>query len=435
MTRTPATAFRSILCPVDFSTHSRDALRYAVATAQRFGARVTVMFVNDPLLIAAASRSLAGRHDFIHRTRLELERFVNRVAAGPSSQDDIALVVTTGNPADEILRTARRLRSDLIVMGTEGLNGFQKLFFGSTTEQVLHRVTIPVLAIPPSKGSRPPRKPLMSIGRVIAPLDLAGEWQSDAVRAATVAAAFDAELVLVHVLARIQTPPWLKPTSAAVNRRRVARARAVLERVTTKLPKGSGVVSRVLEGNPADAISELARGSGSLVVMSLRGGAGVWGARRGSIAYQVLSRSSTPVLALPRQRLGGPFLTRLSKAVTAALTERDRIEMAGIDALLSMGSCSQTRTSLTPRSSFPVHAPSGLLELTQPEHRTRDRVQRSQSDIVNRSVENARCRNGAYTTDTCSITDSAMAANSQRFRTGRETRVSSSDRALNRLNS
>ena len=127
------------------------------------------MFVNDPLLIAAASRSLAGRHDFIHRTRLELERFVNRVAADPSSQDDIALVVTTGNPADEILRTARRLRSDLIVMGTEGLNGFQKLFFGSTTEQVLHRATIPVLAIPPSKGSRPPRKPLMSIGRVIAP--------------------------------------------------------------------------------------------------------------------------------------------------------------------------------------------------------------------------------------------------------------------------
>ena len=187
MTRTPATAFRSILCPVDFSTHSRDALRYAVATAQRFGARATVMFVNDPLLIAAASRSLAGRHDFIHRTRLELERFVNRVAADPSSQDDIALVVTTGNAADEILRTARRLRSDLIVMGTEGLNGFQKLFYGSTTEQVLHRVTIPVLAIPPSKGARPPRKPLMSIDRVMAPLDLAGEWQSDAVRAATVA--------------------------------------------------------------------------------------------------------------------------------------------------------------------------------------------------------------------------------------------------------
>ena len=71
-------------------------------------------------------------------------------------------------------------------------------------------MTIPVLAIPPSKGARPPRQTSDGDRRVVAPLDLAGEWQSDAVRAANVAAAFDAELVLVHVLARIQTPPWLQ---------------------------------------------------------------------------------------------------------------------------------------------------------------------------------------------------------------------------------
>jgi hypothetical protein len=72
--------------------------------------------------------------------------------------------------------------------------------------------------------------------------------------------------------------------------------------------------------------------------MSLRGGAGVWGARRGSIAYHVLTHASTPVLTLPRRRLGGRFSRRLSKALTDVLSERDRIEMAGIDALLSSGS-------------------------------------------------------------------------------------------------
>jgi hypothetical protein len=80
----------------------------------------------------------------------------------------------------------------------------------------------------------------------------------------------------------------------------------------------------------------------TLVVMSLRGGAGVWGARRGSIAYHVLTHSSTPVLTLPRRRLGGPFTARLSKAVAGALRERDRIEIAGIDALLS-GASTRTR--------------------------------------------------------------------------------------------
>lgn len=339
MKRTPAVTFRSILCPVDFSTHSRDALQYAVDTAHRFGGRVTVMFVNDPLLLAASSGASGGRHEFVERTRVELARFVKRsVAAVGPTQNEIALVVAKGNPADEILSTARRLRSDLIVIGTQGLSGFQKLFFGSTTEQVLRRVTIPALAIPPSKASRSKRTHQMAIKRVLAPLDLAGEWQSDAVRAATVAAAFDAALVLVHVLAQIQTPPWLRPGSATADRRRTEKARRVLERLRAKLSAGSSITARVLEGNPAHAIAQLATGSPSLVVMSLRGGAGVWGARRGSIAYHVLTHSSTPVLALQRRRLGGRFSARLSKAVSAGLSERDRIEMAGIDALLSIRS-------------------------------------------------------------------------------------------------
>lgn len=331
--------FRSILCPVDFSTHSRDALQHAVETARRFGGRVTVMFVNDPLLLITASRSSGGRRQFVERTRLELARFVTRsIATVPRMQDEITILVATGHPADEILRTAKRLRSDLIVIGTQGLSGFQKLFFGSTTEQVLRRVAIPVLAIPPSKGRRGKRIRPMAIRRILAPLDLAGLWQSDAIRAAHVAAAFDAELVLVHVLAPIQTPPWLRSSIHSTDRRRMDTARRALERVTTKLSSDLHMTSRVLEGNPAHEIAQLTRGSPSLVVMSLRGGAGVWGARRGSIAYHVLTHSSTPVLTLPRRRLGGRFSARLSKAVTDALSERDRVEMAGIDALLSAAS-------------------------------------------------------------------------------------------------
>jgi nucleotide-binding universal stress UspA family protein len=339
MTRTSGIAFKSILCPVDFSTHSRDALRHAVATARRFSGRVTVMFVSDPLLLAAASGSARGRRQFIERTRVELAQFVAHWTGDPShGRDEIATVVATGNPADEILRTARRLRSDLIVIGTEGLSGIRKLFFGSTTEQVLRRVPISVLAIPPSKRTRLVTSRPMAIGRVVAPLDLAGEWQTDAIRAAGVAAAFDADLLLVHVLAPIQTPPWLRSTAGATDRRRMDTARRTLERVKAKLSSNVATSTRVLEGNPASEIARLSTRPASLVVMSLRGGAGVLGARRGSIAYHVLTQASTPVLALPRRRLGGRLSTRLAKAVTGALTERDRIEMAGIDALLSAAS-------------------------------------------------------------------------------------------------
>jgi nucleotide-binding universal stress UspA family protein len=329
-------AFTSILCPVDFSTHSREAIRHAGAVARRSGGRLTVLFVNDPLLLMGGSRSSGGRKEFIQRTRLELERFVKR-SIGVRHQHDIALVVDAGNPADEIMRTAKRLRNDLIVMGTHGLSGFQKLFFGSTTEQVLRRAAIPVLAIPPSPQRGAGKTQSMVIKRVITPVDLVAEWQADVIRAANVAASFDAELIVVHVLAPIQTPPWLRSVGATTGRQRRETAARVLERVIAKLPSGLTKTFHVLEGSPAHEIAQLTTGPQSLVVMSLRGGAGVWGARRGAIAYHVLTHSSTAVLALPRRRLGGHLVRRLSTAVTSALSERDKIEMAGIDALLSAG--------------------------------------------------------------------------------------------------
>jgi len=338
MTRTPVVTLTSILCPVDFSKHARDALRQAVAMAQRFGGRVTALFVNDPLLLVAADTFSGGRRKFVERERTELERFVSRsVAAVSPGKHAIALDITSGNPADEILKAASRLKNDLIVIGTQGLSGFQKMFFGSTTDQVLHRAAIPVLAIPPSKTRRFERGRPKPITRVLAPLDLAGEWQSDAIRAAALAAAFDAELVLVHVLSKIQAPPWLRAAGGGATRsRRLAKARRALERVKATLAPDLHTTSYVLEGNPAQEIARLTAGASTLVVMSLRGGAGVWGARRGAIAYHVLTHSSTPVLALPRRRLGGRFPARAAKAMTGALSERDRVEMAGIDAFLSV---------------------------------------------------------------------------------------------------
>src|SRR5262245_1632090 len=247
--------FKSILCPIDFSSHSRDAVRHAVATAHRFGGRVTVMFVEDPLLLAAAGGAPTRRRQFVARTQLELARYVKRaIGRLPPVADGIALVVATGNPAYEILRTARLLRSDLIVMGTQGLSGFRKLFFGSTTEQVLRRAGSPVLAIPPSRDSQGKRSSPMTFGQVIAPLDLAGEWQSDAIRAARVATAFGARLLLVHVLAPVQAPPWLRLRTRTTDRRRSTLARRALERVSTKLSPDVQTTCRVLKGNPADEI-------------------------------------------------------------------------------------------------------------------------------------------------------------------------------------
>ena len=137
-------SFSSILCPVDLSASSRAALRVAAAMAEQFNARLTVLFVDDPLLSQAALRF--DEDELAKRTRTELTRFVER-AVGPRRQCTYEIV--NGEPAVEIIKAVRRAQAELIVMGTQGHRGPKRLFFGSTADAVLRRSTIPVLVVPP----------------------------------------------------------------------------------------------------------------------------------------------------------------------------------------------------------------------------------------------------------------------------------------------
>jgi len=344
--------FRSILCPADFSEHSGDAIRQAAHIARRSGGRLTVLFVYDPVLLAAAAAVYHRRREFVQRTQLELEQFVKR-SMGPWAwaRGHVECAVAQGDPADTILRAAKRLRSDLIVMGTHGLSGLEKLFFGSTTEQVLRRTTAPVLAVPhaepPGKSRRGAHRRTPVIARVIAPLDLGGDWTRDVSAATEIARWFAAQLLLVYVVPRFQAPPWLHPDVGAHDGLREAEALGVLEQVRSTLPAGVRSACRVLVGNPADGIAALARtGPESLVAMSLSGEDRMF-VRRGAIVYRVLARAVVPVLALPRsvrRHTSGSAISRdrlrrmaaaLRDAMAGALMERDRRQMAAVDAFLS----------------------------------------------------------------------------------------------------
>src|SRR4029079_16749068 len=93
---TTPTVFRSVLCPIDFSDQSRLALRYAAAIARRSHGRLSILYVNDPLLIAAAGIALS---DVALATRnlAELRRFVESTVS-PHAMERTRLdeLVTSG---------------------------------------------------------------------------------------------------------------------------------------------------------------------------------------------------------------------------------------------------------------------------------------------------------------------------------------------------
>jgi nucleotide-binding universal stress UspA family protein len=136
---------KRILVPTDFSETSAAALRYAIALARRFAARVHILNVSDYPGIADEAEYPIGVFEMMqnaahdHLRRLLTEQDVEEL------QPDCATRI--GLPAEEIIRYAHEHAIDLIVMGTHGREGVMRVVLGSVAETVVRRAPCPVLTV------------------------------------------------------------------------------------------------------------------------------------------------------------------------------------------------------------------------------------------------------------------------------------------------
>jgi nucleotide-binding universal stress UspA family protein len=258
-----------------------------------------VLYVNDPLLIAAAAAALHDRH-FLERSRRELQAFID---ATLGSHARIQTCLGNGHPSNEILRIAAAADADLLVLGTQGLTGADRVLIGSTTLGVLRRTTVPVLAVPrPEDEAATVPPPSWPGRRLMAAVELDRAARLDVVAAAEVARWFDASLLFVHVVENVSAPAWLIPDRGVHDRIRIAQAQQQLERLVRAAKTDIRVETRVVCGRPPDQIAAAAAAEQvGLVLTTLRDRRGWFGARRGSVSYDVLSHAVAPVLAYPPQ--------------------------------------------------------------------------------------------------------------------------------------
>ena len=289
----------AVLCPVDFSASSRGALRYAAAIAAHFGAQLTLLAVNDPLLLEADE--ISGGAHLAEDTRKELERFWKHTfEARPHGLADVRLEIASGKSAPEILRVSREKGCDLIVMSSHGATGFRKLFFGSTTERVLRETTVPVLVTP---GSDPGPEKLEDVPtlvrRVLAPIDLTSATPRQLGIARGLAEAVHVPILLLHVVEPVRAIATAQPKLAKVDAERRYRAERELEQAIDEMPPSIRPEALVAFGEPAEEIAKVAadRDAG-LIIMGLHSSP-VLGPRMGSVTYRVLCLAHRLVLAVP----------------------------------------------------------------------------------------------------------------------------------------
>lgn len=138
---------KRILYPTDFSTYSNQAYFHAVGLAETYGASLTIVYVYTP-----GSAESAGGSRRYWRSQLEQVRPSN-----PAIPVHHAFL--EGDPASEIVRYAADAGIDVIVIGTHGRTGVDRLVMGSVAEKVMREAPCSVLVVKLPKGSHAPERP------------------------------------------------------------------------------------------------------------------------------------------------------------------------------------------------------------------------------------------------------------------------------------
>jgi nucleotide-binding universal stress UspA family protein len=291
-------AITTILCPVDRSPAAARALAYATALARAHEARVHVLEVIEytvPAIPLGAGEFALP--DTLRAGTLDALRHFAAPVADAGVLEDVRL--REGGVAREILRDAESAGADLIVMGTHGRSGFERLALGSVTEKILRKATCPVLAVPPG-DQHPAERPFRTL---LCPTDF-----SQAGDAAVAYARFIARLGGTTTLLLMNVVEWpFGHTSGddAVTGLRLsleADARDQLHRLTQAEPdSGLNIQAVAASGNPGRDIVDAARARlADLIVMGVTGRGAIDLALLGSTTYRVVRHAPCPVLTVPQ---------------------------------------------------------------------------------------------------------------------------------------
>ena len=283
---------RVVLAAVDFSDASRIALICAARLAKHCGARLHVLHAEEPML-ANAAREVDV--DLTAETRSELGAFMQ--SAPPAADWSPQHHVVVGRAIDVICETAQRESADVIVLGTHGMSGVERLFFGSTTEAVLRQADTSVLVVP--QAWRPPQPDgddLAGIGPIVVGVEPAAPAVAAVRAAVALAGTLGTSVEAIHVVPPLPVPArW----SDHAERAQAAEVESAKAAIAAALHEMAGQVSVTVDvgwiaERLADEVSE-GRTRHPLLMLGRRTHK-ERGGTPGSVASRVLTLAQVPVL-------------------------------------------------------------------------------------------------------------------------------------------
>jgi len=282
--------FSHILFPVDFSARS-EATRPAVTSwARRFNAKVTLLHI---VHIPVSSYGGADGYPIIldipnieATAKARLERFKIDVP-------EVTRVVTTGDPAYEVIQYAGKNNVDLIMMPTHGHGKFRSLLLGSVAAKVLHDAHCPVWTS--AHIEELPLEARTEIHNVLCAIEVGSDTAGVIRSAQELARAWDAKLRLVHAVPVDETRPekYLETDFRAALIKKSQEEIAALQQ-----DAGANLEVTVEAGHPSHVVRDAALEYGADLAITGRGKLHETFGRLRTNTYAIIRDSPCPVLSV-----------------------------------------------------------------------------------------------------------------------------------------
>jgi nucleotide-binding universal stress UspA family protein len=298
---------RRVLCPIDFSDFSRHALDHAVAVTRRYRSTLTLLHVCPLLPVSAFAPGLpivpvsVPTPGDLEALLVSMKHFADtEVGASVPMQYEIG----EGDAATEILERATATPSDLIVMGTHGRSGFERLLLGSVTEKVIHKATCPVLTVPRRMADAVPASPVL-FTRILCAIDFSDASLNALEYALSLGQEPGADLTLVHVVEVSPAPESeargdaeARALGAYVAAAAHARAEHLQQIVPDNIRTRCRVEAVLAIGSAHREILRIAAERESDIIVLGAHGFGIAQRLFGSAAHQVVRQARCPVLTI-----------------------------------------------------------------------------------------------------------------------------------------
>jgi len=286
-----------ILCPIDFSESSARAYDYAQSLARHYQATLLLQHVVDFIVPPYAYYTPASYLEVDFRkicadAREQLQEFAKSHTRNGVQPE---CFVQEGEVTDSVLSFAEAQMVDLIVMGTHGRRGFDRLTLGSVTEKVLRKARCPVLVVRkpgPEAVATEGSQNSVELRRVIFCTDFSEPSQRALEYALSAAAEFNAELTLLHVLENL-------PNSANIEEEITTAKKQLDKLIPPEEVKDGKIKTLVRIGKAYEQIIELTlETQADFLIMAVRGRNALDLAVFGSTTYRVIQLGPCPVLAV-----------------------------------------------------------------------------------------------------------------------------------------